>query len=108
MKICRSFYAPEPPINTFGVTPRKLIDKFYSWLGFGTCLHPDMDDLEGHPQFVPGYMATVSIIHLDLGDRLRAFLSGKLYHVATTKTDVVVGATLARSRLRVLPPNYKA
>lgn len=117
MKVCRNFYTPEAPTCIAGVKPRKLIDEFYSWLGFGACLHPDMDDLDEigpdgffhlhGRKFAPGYIATVSIIHLDWRDRVRAFLSGKLYHVAAMKTDVLINTSLARSKISVLPPNWR-
>ena len=59
------------------------------------------DDVEG---FAPGYTRTDVHMHLDLHDRLRTLLSGKLRVVVVSQTDVTVAKMRSGSTFWVEAP----
>ena len=89
-------------INAYEAKPPTLWQR----LGFGTCLPPNMDDLEDAEGFAPAYLETGVINVLDRWDRLRVLISGKVLVVVATKTDVIVKRAVSRSNVSILPPDY--
>jgi len=59
------------------------------------------EDAEG---FAPGYTRTDVHMHLDLRDRLRTLLSGKLRVVVVSQTDVTVASMRSKSTFLVEAP----
>lgn len=62
------------------------------------------DDAEG---FAPGYTRTDVHMHLDLRDRLRTLVSGKLRVVVVSQTDVTVAKMRSGSTFWVEAPNVE-
>ena len=60
------------------------------------------DDAEG---WAPGYTRTDVHVHMDLRDRLRTLVSGKLRVVVVSQTDVTVAKMRSSSTFWVEAPN---
>ena len=87
--------------NYVAADDRSLFDRLWSRLGFGERSVPIPEDLEG---FAPSYMISRVVVHVDLGDRLRALVSGVVVVNVQSKTDVAVKRAVTRSTFSVLPP----
>lgn len=90
------------PKTYFVVKPRTLRQKIFSRLGFGTCTaRPQMEEIEGFP---PSWITAHTYIRLDWKDRLRVFVSGRLFVAQAIQTDVEVSQSVITTRTSVPAP----
>lgn len=93
------------PTNTMAPDPRTLLQRFWSWLGFGWA-HVERPD-DDVPGLAPGYMMSETEMGLDWGDRLRVLVSGRLHSQVVTQTDVMPRRMVSTSAVKVLPPGVR-
>ncbi len=76
-------------------------------LGFGYAYTPTQDDEDfPEPEWAPGVFLTETFVHLDLIDRIRVLVSGKLHVQTRSKTDCAVNRASTVSAAKVLPPTF--
>lgn len=79
---------------------RNWWQRLLTWL-FPARLVDTPDDAEG---FAPGYLRSDVHIHLDLRDRLRTLVSGRVSVVVVSQTDVMVDKVRSHSTFWVEAP----
>ncbi len=73
-------------------------ERFWRWLGFRYQL------LELPETELPGWMMTKTVIHFDLGDRVRLLLTGRLTIHTRHATDVQVDKCISAASFEIARP----
>lgn len=74
-------------------------------LGFGRCAPDRFDDISDDDlNWATGRFETETFIRVDILDRLRLLVSGKMMVVVSSKTSVSVQKAISRSNVAILSP----